>query len=231
MNIVRSLALSGCLYSCVTFAGSMGQAMPSYSHTHPWLAVASIGYTLVNNTGPGTGQSALGRFAVGKSVYEYGERDNAFNPFHANLMDFGIEFGVQNGARLSLSASETELNAFSDTALAPAIQSTLRPMLDFLGTLRVSPLQDKPFFISAKLGLAYRQWQMDVQRVNNISQITGELQAGGGMSIGEAAAISFVYQGIYGSNPKLTFDLADRRATVSNIPQQNGVLMSLSLLL
>jgi hypothetical protein len=214
----RSLALCGCILSVSAHAGVMGHRIQTTDvNPRPWLAVASMGYTLIENTGPGTGQTALGRFAIGKNLYEFGERDTFGNAFHASLMNFGFEFGVQNGARLSL--EET------------AVQSTLRPMLDFLGTLTLSPLESQPFFLSAKLGLAYRQWQMDYTTINNLSQITGELQAGGGMPIGDAAAISILYQGIYGSNPKLITYANTNSAHVSNIPQQNGVLVSLSLLL
>ena len=228
MRLTCSLVLGGSLLSFATFAGTMGDSLTNYN-PHPWLAVASLGYTVFDNSGPGSGQTAIGRFALGKSLHQFGERDTDSNLFQANLIDIGIEFGVQNGARLALAASQAQQLAFNGTGAR--IQSTIRPMLDFLGTMTFSPMEQHHFFLSAKLGLAYRQWQMDYATINNLSQVTGELQAGVGVPVGEASALSILYQGFYGSSPKLSVNSLNHTASVSNIPAQNGVLVSLSLLL
>ena len=223
MLIARSLALCGCILSLSAYAGTMGHLTQSDNSIRPWLAVASLGYTVIENSGPGTGETALGRFAIGKDLYEWGERDTVSNPFNASLMNFGFEFGVQNGTTLSLLSPRNTNGLYEN--------STLRPMLDLLGTMTVSPMESLPFFLSAKLGLAYRQWQQDNQLINNLSQVTGELQVGLGVPVGDAAALSIVYQGIYGSSPDITQDTGENTLHINNIPAQNSVLLSLTLLL
>lgn len=109
------------------------------------------------------------------------------------------------------------------------IQTTVKPILDLLATLKSNSFGTTPIFAQFKGGIAYRRWQFnDRDSINDKSQIAGEVQAGLGYAISERARLSLSYQGIFGSTPEFRFDPDSATGRVSNIPIQNGVLFGLT---
>jgi hypothetical protein len=110
------------------------------------------------------------------------------------------------------------------------IQSTVKSLLDLLVTAKTLPLGANDFFAQLKGGIAYRQWQFDDRTsINNLGTIAGELQAGLGYPISPSTTLSVLYQGIFGGTPKLYVETASASASVSTLPIQQGVLLSLAL--
>ena len=222
------LATLGCCLSFTVLAGAMGDSAPvPMADFHPWSAIGSIGYTAFTDVGVGSGGTILGRFAIGKDLFNLGDTGVGGGMFDTASVHLGAELGVQNGTRLSISASQATLDGLS--GLPPLL--TAKPMIDLLGTLSWAPMPDVPVLILTKLGVAYRQWQMDYVAVNNVSKIACELQLGLGMAVAEAATLSLLYQGIYGSSPGFTVNSVNGTGHVGNIPSQSGILLSLSLTL
>jgi len=186
---------------------------PVEDNKYPWSITGSLGYTQYQQTGDSSGGALLGRFAIGKGLYLAGH----------SL--FGLELGVQNGNRMSIGASQATLDEMGSLP----IWTTVKPMVDLLGTVQVSSEQHAGFFV-LKGGIAYRTWEAERQSINNLSQVAGEVQVGVGVQIVKKATLSLLYQGVFGANNGFTVN-ADHSATLSNIPIQNGVLLSLSLLL
>ncbi len=193
---------------------------PVQRDIHRWSATGSIGYTQFQQAGDGSGGALLGRFAIGRDFY------------NTEKTRFGLELGVQNGNRMSIAASQDTLDALGGLP----VWTTVKPMVDFLATYQVAVLHESPAFVVLKGGAAYRQWEAERQSINNLSQIAGEIQAGIGVAVVERATLSLLYQGIYGANPDFTVNTTPNQefngtGHVSNIPVQNGVLLSLSILL
>lgn len=211
--------LGGCL-SFASFAGSMGMPPPMpMIEVHPWSVTASLGYTSYEYGTEGTGQTPLGRLAIGKSMCDLGRSS------------FGGELGVQNGnSVMSLFTPRGGANALNSLGGLP-VQATVTPLLDLLGTLRVSISENTPLFFDFKLGLAYRRMYTPVTTVNNKSQFAGEFQGGMGVPITDSATLSFLYQGVYGSALDFTVDTANFTGHIQNIPVQNGLLLSLNITL
>jgi hypothetical protein len=222
----KRYALSlGCGLSFSALAGTMGTSAPLVD-MHPWSVVGSIGYTYFQNTAEGGG-TPVGRLGVAKDIFNLGDAGLNNDFMDMSSMHLGLEFGVQNGNRMSLSASQTALDALGGLP----IWTTTKPMLDLLGTLKVAPMSDSPVFLTIKGGVAWRQWVLERDTINNLSQAAGEIQAGVGIPVADAATLSVLYQGIFGSSASLTANAATGLGTVSNIPVQNGVLLSLSMTL
>ncbi len=186
---------------------------PVQENKYPWAITGSVGYTQYQQAGDSSGGALLGRFAIGKGLYLTGH----------SL--FGLELGVQNGNRMSIGASQATLDEMGSLP----IWTTVKPMVDLLGTVQVGSDQHAGFLV-LKGGIAYRTWEAERQSINNLSQVAGEVQAGVGMHIAKQATLSVLYQGIFGSSNGFTV-YPDGSARLSNIPIQNGVLLSLSLLL
>jgi len=212
------LSLGCCLSFASTFAGSMGvppAPPPPPIDMCPWSITASLGYAGLNDAYGGQGQTAIGRLGMGKVVRDHGRAS------------FGWELGVQNGTTMQLQIPEATLD---DLGGVP-VTVTVNPLLDLLVTLRFNS-PTTAMFGEVKLGAAYRR--MDVlilQTVNNKSQFAGELQAGLGMPITDAATLSLLYQGIYGSSVNFRADASAETGIISNIPVQNGLLLSLNVAL
>lgn len=203
------LGVSG-LVSLQALAGTMGPVM---ADEHPWSVTGSLGYTEFSDLYQEDGQTAVGRFAIGRNLYT-GQR-----------MMFGLEVGVQSGNDMRLSAADATLFVLGGLPL----DSTVKPMLDALVTLQI-PVTSAPVFIDLKGGLAFRRWQFNEgAAVNSRSDVAGEVQAGLGYQINERASLTLVYQGIYGESPHLTVDVFNETGHVSNIPVQNGVLLGMTI--
>jgi hypothetical protein len=227
----KYLVSLGCCLSFSALAGGMGAAAPMVD-MHPWSVVGSIGYTSYKNVAHGTGTTPVGRLAFGKDLFNLGKTLGAAgvsgDMFDVSGTHMGLELGIQNGNRMSIEASQTTLNAIG--GLAPT--TTAKPMLDLLATVQVAPMPSKtPLFLLAKGGVTYRQWQMDYNAVNNVTKYGGEIQAGIGMPVAEAATLSVLYQGLFGGNPAFTTNATTFTGHVNNIPVQNGLLLSLSMTL
>ena len=220
------VATLGCCLSFTGLAGTMADNAPvPMADFHPWSGIGSMGYTAYQDVGKGSGETMLGRFAIGKDLLNIGDTGISGGSFDASSIHLGVELGVQNGTRLSLSAPQATLDGLG--GLPPLL--TAKPMLDLLGTLSWGPMEDIPGLILFKGGVAYRQWQMDYATVNNVSKIAGEIQVGLGIAVAEAATLSLLYQGIYGSSPGFTVNAVNGTGHIENIPSQSGILLSLSL--
>ena len=182
-------------------------------NNYPWSITGSVGYSAYQQAGDSSGGTLVGRFGLGKVVY------------HSGFTSVGLEVGVQNGNRMSISASQATLDEMGSLP----IWTTVKPMVDLLGTLQVGTSSSPAFFV-LKGGIAYRTWETERQSINNLSQIGGEVQAGVGIPLAKKATLSLLYQGVFGASNDFTVR-PDTSATVSNIPIQNGVLLSVSLLL
>ncbi|HVT61921.1 MAG TPA: hypothetical protein VHD33_00325 [Legionellaceae bacterium] len=188
--------------------------IPVKETIHPWAVTASIGYTAFQNAYKGEGQTAVGRLAF----------DYAFFDFESILL--GAELGVQNGNSMQLDVSQSTLDELGGSP----IQTTVKPILDLLATAKSLPIADSPFFAQIKGGIAYRRWQFDDRTsINFLSNIAGEVQAGVGLALNRITNLSLLYQGIYGGNPDFIVNSTNETGTINNIPIQNGVLLSLSV--
>lgn len=191
----------------------------------PYLSfLGSLGYTGYDGSYGGNGQSALGRFAVGLDLYNFGSFkfvQTDTNHFSSRL---GFEVGVQSGKRLPIETTQDNIDLLGGTP----IWTTVQPMLDFLGTLKLTPVARPDFFGVVKGGFALRRWQMDRSTINNLYQVAGEVQAGFGFEVTPHTSLSLLYQGVYGSNPDFRVNAAEFTGKVSNIPMQNGGLLTLS---
>jgi len=135
----------------------------------------------------------------------------------------GAELGVQSGNTMRLSASPDVINA----AGALPIQSTLKPLLDALVTVKYQLPTANPISAILKGGIAYRQLQLNdrTSSEDNLNKVNGEFQGGLGYNITEHVMLTAMYQGIYSaSNAGLSLNsLGD--VTLSHIPtQQAGFL-------
>ena len=193
------------------FAGNMGPTMDAY---HPWSVSGSLGYTVYEDMFRGDGQTAVGRLAIGRDVHT------------SHLFTWGLEVGIQNGNTMRYFPSQADIDALGGLP----IQTTAKPMIDLLVTLKTLSFESTPIFALIKGGAAYRRWQFnDRDSINDKSQIAGEVQAGLGYSISERASLTLSYQGIFGSNPDFNLNAVNATGSVSNIPVQNGVLLGLTV--
>lgn len=181
---------------------------------HLWSVTASIGYTDFQHMYESEGQTVLGRLAFDRALL-----DTQFG-------NIGLELGVQNGNQMRLKVDEEDLNALGGSP----IQTTVKPTLDLLGTFITHPLFNTPLFAQVKGGIAYRSWQFDDRTsIDFLSNIAGEVQAGVGFAISKTANLSLLYQGIYGGNPNFVVDTTNETGSISTLPIQNGVLLSLAV--
>ncbi|ETO93296.1 hypothetical protein [Legionella oakridgensis] len=203
--------------ACMTLpaiAGNMGNVnLPA---AHPWSVTGSLGYTVYEDMYRSDGQTAVGRFAIGHEIYT------------SHFLQWGFEIGVQNGNTMRYFPSQAAIDALGGLP----IQTTVKPMLDLLATVKTASFGTTPVFGVLKGGIAYRHWQFnDRDSINDKSLIAGELQAGLGYAISERTSLSLSYQGIYGGNPDFRYNADNAIARVSNIPMQNGVLLGLTVAL
>ena len=186
---------------------------PAAENKYPWSVTGSVGYSGFSQAGDSSGGTVVGRFSIGKGLYIAGHTL------------FGLELGVQNGNRMSIGESQATLDEMGSLP----IWTTSKPMVDLLATAEMGSEKHSGFLV-LKAGIAYRTWETERQSINNLSQIGAEVQAGVGMHILPKATLSLLYQGVYGGSNNFTVH-PDHSATVTNIPIQNGLLLSLALLL
>lgn len=199
--------------SLPAFAGSMG-TIPGASPI--WSVTGSIGYTVFDGVYSGDANTAVGRLAIGRSI------------FASNSLTWGLELGVQSGNNMRYIPSEAAIEALGGLP----IQSTIKPILDVLVTLTTSSFETIPVFAQLKGGVAYRHWQFnDRTSINDETQIAGEVQIGFGHAITQSANLSLSYQGIFGAHPNFTYNKAAEFGHVSYIPIQQGLLLGLTIIL
>lgn len=218
------IAIAGCVLSFSAIAGTMGA--PLTDGDRPWSVVGSLGYIWYDNFysgGPtadasaqaaiGDGQTAIGRFAIARDL-------GVFKAVH-----FGVEAGIQSGNTARLGIPQVTLDEIG--GLSP--QVTVKPMLDLLATAAWQPVESLPIFGLIKPGIAYRRLQVnDRATFNDLSEVAFELQAGLGAHISDRASLSLNYQGIFEGNTTYTINTTTFTGHISNIPVQNGLLLSLS---
>lgn len=181
----------------------------------PWSVTASIGYTNFENMYAHEGQTAVGRLAFDKGF------------LHIKNIDLGVELGVQNGNSMRLNVSQADLDILGG---AP-VQTNVNPIVDLLATLTTTPLLNTPIFAQVKGGIAYRSWEFeDRTSINPISNVAGEVQAGVGIALSKISQLSVLYQGIYGGNSNFIVNATDEVGSVSSIPIQNGILLSINVI-
>jgi hypothetical protein len=151
------------------------------------------GYGAVNGAYKQDGQFAQTRLALGLRAAEY------------HVLTLGVEAGVQSGNSMRLTASDAFITA---TGGLP-IQSTLKPLIDLLVTVKGQLLPNNPLFGILKGGVAYRQLTLEnrTSARDGLRQVNGELQAGLAYNITSHATITAFYQGIYsGANAGLAIN-------------------------
>lgn len=225
MKITKGkIAIAGCVLSFSTMAGTMGT--PPSDEYRPWSVIGSLGYTWYNNfyhggseadplaqAAIGDGQTALGRFAIARDLGSF------------KAVRFGVEIGVQNGNTARLAIPQVTLNEIG--GLPP--QVTIKPILDLLATASCQPVESIPVFGLIKPGIAYRRMQVnDRVTFNDLSEVAFELQAGLGTHISNRANLSLNYQGVFEKKTTYTINSTTFTGHTSNIPMQNGLLLSLS---
>ena len=72
---------------------------------------------------------------------------------------------------------------------------------------------------------------MDRDSVNDISQISPELQAGFGYKVSERLDVSLMAQHVFGNNPNVLVNALNDTATITHIPSQQAVFLGLTLTL
>lgn len=224
MSLKLCCLFAGCALSVNAIAGTMGAS--SAEDAHPWSVIGSLGYSWFDaayNGGDlhdpfiqkaiGDGQTALGRFAIGRDFGDY------------KTVRFGAEIGVQSSNTFRSNISQIDLDDIGGLH----VQLTMKPMLDLLATASYQPVERIPVDGIVKLGIAYRRLQInDRVTFNDLSQVAFEIQAGLGMQVSERANLSLSYQGVFDGKATYTLDREKGIGKVSNIPALNGLLLSLT---
>jgi hypothetical protein len=161
------------------------------------------------------GQSVIGRLSL----------NGQYAP--SDFVAFGLEAGVQNGNTMRLDVPKESLDLLGGEPVSVLV----KPMLDMLISMQVTPFEDVGFFSFIKGGMAYRQLQVDRNEVNDLSQISPELQAGLGYKINDYLAIHIEYQHVFGGDPYYQVNEFTQTATIANIPTQKAVLLGLTLII
>ena len=205
---INSLIAS--FFSCSLFAGGMGTIEQTSPLVH-FYGGAAGGYGNVDGAYKQDGNVAQARLDLGVR----------FNAYHH--VNFGAEIGVQTGNTMRLNASPAII---ANSGGLP-IQSTLKPLLDLLGTVKGPIFTNFPLAYVLKGGIAYRQLQLEdrTSAHDYLSQVNGEFQAGLNYDITKHLAITAFYQGIYNTNNAgISLD-ATGDTSILHIPtQQSGFL-------
>jgi hypothetical protein len=217
MNIFRDVSMNmkliipGILISFLVFAD--GYYPELTSQDQPWSITASIGNGKYQHIPSPEGDAALARLALSNELLLTGD------------VALGLELGVQNGNHLHFRIPYQNAPVLR---IIP-VHTYLSPMLDLLVTAKSDPLAGSAFYAQIKGGIAYRNWRIQQNTINELSQLAGEIQAGFGYPITALASLNLLYQGVFGGNPDLTLNLATQTAQLSNIPILHALLLGLSV--
>lgn len=216
MKKIQLLLLYLLVVSASVCAGTMSSARSCVSNTGPWSVTASLGYSVYQDMYSEDGQSAMGRLAIGRAVYEN------------KRLTLGMEVGVQNGKTMRLGVPQETLDELGSLP----IQSTVNPMLDLLATIKTAPLGNSSINTQLKAGIAYRRWEFnDRTSINDLSQVAGEIQAGFGYAISSKSSLSLFYQGVFGNHPNFEVDALAQTGHVHSIPIQQGIFLSVTFVI
>lgn len=140
-------------------------------------------------------------------------------------LNIGTELGLQSGNIMRLGISQATM----DLLASLPIQMNVKPMLDLLATVTTEPLLNSSAFGIAKAGIAYRRMQINERvTINDLSQVGFELQVSLGLPISDRAKLSLLYQGVFNGDTTFTVNTIDFTGHISNIPNQNGLMLNLS---
>ncbi|HIF0302651.1 TPA: outer membrane protein [Legionella pneumophila] len=180
-----------------------------------WGFSGSLGLTHYDSVYNNDGQSVMGRLSLNTQY---------------NLSSFfalGIDAGIQNGNTMRLDIPKSTLDELG----GEPVSILVKPMIDILVTAQITPFEDERIFGFLKGGVAYRQAQVDRNEINDLSQISPELQAGIGYKLNDNLALHIEYQHVFGGNPDYQVDFLTETARISNIPTQQAVLLGLSIII
>ena len=211
MKMKLQLLIIGILLSLNVFAD--GYYPQPTSQDQPWSINASVGQGKYQNSYPKEGNSALARLALGNELLLSGD------------VALGVEFGFQNNSYIHLQIPYETLAVLEWLP----VRTTLGPMLDLLVTAKSDPLAGSAFFAQLKGGVAYRKWKIKQDRINDLSLLAGEIQAGFGYPVTALVSLSLLYQGVFGGDPDLKLNLYTKTGHVSNIPALHAVLLGFSV--
>lgn len=181
----------------------------------PWSLEVGLGHGKYQHMKFDDGNTVLARIGFGKGLLKY------------KSLLLGLELGVQTGNNSRLSIPHSTQQSLGGLS----IDSEMKPMMDLLLSGKLYPQKKSGFFIQAKGGYAYRQWQFTRSSVNDLSRFDPELQVGLGWDVNRIVSLSLSYQRIFGENPNFKIVSQDCIAHVSGIPAENSVLLELSLYL
>lgn len=212
MKRMLTISLIGLSLALPAFAShSSTQSADWWSPSRLYLG-AYGGYTNVNGGYQKDGHVNQGRLALGLRLTEN------------KLAVLGAEVGIQSGNDMRLQVDQDLLGVNS----AP-INATLKPLADFLLTLKYPSAERYPIFATLKGGIAYRQLQLnEITSIrDSVRKISPELQLGLGWTVTKNATLTALYQGIYaGSTAGISSD-SNNDFTVSRIPTQQAVFIGI----
>lgn len=185
----------------------------SYSMSLPWSLEIGLGYGKYQNMLYSDGKTVLARIGIGKEIWR------------SKLFRTGMEVSVQTGntSRLSIPSSTQALLG------GLPVESTIKPMMDFLLTGKRYLSTYPTFYSQIKVGAIWRQWQFTRSTVNDVSKINTELQFGMGWDVNKTTSITLLYQHIFGGHPSFEVVSDDCIAHVSKIPIENSIILGLSI--
>jgi len=209
--VCLSFALPGFAHS--SYKGESSK--PIVEATTPaWLSMGAYGgYGNVNGGYKNDGQVTQGRLTLGAHAADY------------KFLSFGVEAGVQSGNDMRLSARSSVIS----TAGGLPIQSTLKPLVDLLITVKGQLSTDYPLVGILKGGIAYRQLQLNDRSSSQdgLRKVNGELQVGLGYNVTRHAMLTVFYQGIYaGGNAGVSINSVGD-VTLTRIPTQQAGFLGL----
>jgi hypothetical protein len=211
-NIMKKITL----FLSVLICGYLSIA-PSFAdgfETDPsWALGINLGGTYYANGYGHDGQSAIGRLSIEKLLLT------------SETLNFGIELGIQNGNTMRLDIPQETLDVLG----GEPVSIIVKPTIDLLLTARSQLTPDCPVFVFAKGGMAYRVAQLDRREVNDLTKYSPEVQAGMGYQMNDYLSLNLSYQSIFGGNPRFALNETNELANISNIPNQQSVMIGLSL--
>jgi len=176
---------------------------------------ADMGFTQYSNVYHQDGQSVLGRLSL----------QTQYSP--SDFFALGIEAGLQNGNTMRLNLPKSTLDLLG----GEPVSILVKPTIDLLGTIQVTPFDDFGLFGVLKGGVAFRQLQVVRNEINDLSKTSPEFQGGLGYKINDNMAFHINYQQIFGGDPNYLADPINETAVISNIPGQKTILLGLTLII
>lgn len=206
------IGLTCMLSSLAANASTMGNALtPSFLSS---LYIGAFGgYGVINGAYKQDGNFAQGMLTLGFRAVEF------------RHFIFGIEGALQSGNTLRLYASPALIEAGGGLP----IQANLKPILDFLITVKRPLPTYQPVSLILKGGIAYRQLQFAdrTSTQDTLNRVNGEFQGGLSYQITDHAMLTAFYQGIYSTgNAEININNA-RDTLMSSIPTQQAGLLGM----